>query len=131
MSDINFYNAVKEASEKHAEALFGDRSWPDAAFLVEHGATKDADGKTLQKFRHLVHHSKGATDPNSNSTVDLPHLRNALARANQVQPVVEDKAGFQKRSMAHLQKHARALLKTYKNKAEIQELCKEFDIKEE
>jgi len=132
MSEEKFYDAVKDAADKHAEAIFGDRTWPDAAFMVEKGAQKDADGKTLQKYRHLVHHNKNATDPNQNSTVDLPHLRNALARANQVKPVAEDAAGFQKRSMSHLQKHAKALLKTYQkssaNLAEIQAICAEFNI---
>jgi len=129
MSD-NFFNAIKEASDKYAEAAFGDASFPDAAFLVEHGAEKDKSGKTLSKYRHLPHHNKNVQSPTENSSVDLPHLRNALARVSQVKPVKEDGAGFVSRAQAHLQRHAKALLKS--NKAEIcaeaQLICKEFNI---
>jgi hypothetical protein len=127
-----FFNSIKEAADKHAEALFGDRSYPDVAFLVEHGAEKDKSGKTLSKYRHLPHHNKNAKSADENSSVDLPHLRAALARANQVKPVVEDKADFQKRAMVHLQKHAKILLKSYQKSSaefkEIETICKEFNI---
>lgn len=112
-----------------AVALFGDKSWPDEAFVVEAGAEKDEDGKTLQKCRHLPHHSKTVTDPNDNGTVDLPHLRNALARVNQVEPVKESAVKFRKRAQSHLARHAKALLKTHKEEAE--ELIREFDLNTE
>jgi hypothetical protein len=100
-------------------AVFGDRSWPDAAFVVEKGAEKDSDGRTLQKFRHLVHHTKNATDPMAHGTVDLPHLRNALARVNQVKPIKESAANFRKRAKSHLQRHAKAVLESYKSKSSL------------
>jgi len=112
-----------------AVALFGDRSWPDEAFVVEAGAEKDDKGKTLQKYRHLPHHTKTVTDPNDNDTVDLPHLRNALARVNQVEPVKESAAKFRKRAQSHLARHAKALLKTHKEEAE--ELIREFELNTE
>lgn len=99
------------------EALgaYGDRSFPDAAFVVEKGAEKDEEGKTLHKYRHLPHHSKGAKVATENTTIDVPHLRNALARANQVKPIKEGAASFRKRAIAHLQAHAKVVLKTYKS----------------
>jgi hypothetical protein len=102
-----------------ALSVFGDKSFPDAAFMVEKGAEKDKEGKTLQKFRHLPHHKKTVKSPTENGSVDLPHLRNALARANQVKPVKENATTFRKRSMSHLQTHAKALLKSYKSKGSL------------
>ena len=53
---------------------------PDASFaVVEKGGTKDSGGKTTPRtYRHLPY-KDGA------GKVDLPHLRNAMARANQIQ----------------------------------------------
>ena len=98
---------------------WGGRSWPDAAFVVEQNAAKDKSGKTLQKFRHLPHHKKTVTSPTDNGSVDLPHLRNALARSGQVKPVKESAASFRKRAQSHLQTHAKSLLKTYKSKGSL------------
>ncbi|MBV6429784.1 MAG: hypothetical protein KIPDCIKN_04359 [Haliscomenobacter sp.] len=92
---------------------FGDASFPDAAFVVERGAEKK-DGKTVQKYRHLPHHRKSVTDPSDNGSVDVPHLRNALARVAQVKPISEGKEAFVSRARAHLMKHARALLRSHK-----------------
>lgn len=68
---------------------------PDSAFAyIESGGTKDGEGKTVPRSnRHFPHHGSGGA-------VDLPHLRNALARAPQ--------SPFGAKAMAHLQKHARA-----------------------
>lgn len=51
---------------------------PDSAFLyVESGGSKDADGKTTPRsLRHFPY-------KDANGKVDLPHLRNALARIPQ------------------------------------------------
>jgi HK97 family phage prohead protease len=53
-------------------------SLPDAAFLhIESGGTKDADGKTTPRsLRHFPY-------KDANGAIDLPHLRNALARIPQ------------------------------------------------
>jgi hypothetical protein len=92
---------------------YGDSGFPDAAFIVERGATKEG-GKTPQKYRHLPHHSRSAKSPAENSTVDIPHLRNALARIGQVKPVLESKESYVRRARAHLEAHARILLKSHK-----------------
>jgi len=105
---------------------YGDRSFPDAAFIVEVGAEKDKNGKTLQKYRHLPHHTKNAKSPTENSSVDIPHLRNALARVGQVSPVKEGSQKFRKRALSHLQAHARKLLDTYKSKASLSPEEKDF-----
>jgi len=126
-----YIKIIEEAKSKYSIGAFGDSSFPDAAFIVERGAEKDDSGKTLQKFRHLPHHNKNVTDPNDNSSVDIPHLRNALARASQVKPIKEAKSGYVSRATTHLRRHAKTLLKTSKTNAElkeIQDLCNEFEI---
>lgn len=90
---------------------YGDSSFPDAAFIVERGAPKE-DGKTPEKYRHLPHHTKGVKSATENTTIDLPHLRNALARVNQVKPVQESAEAYRKRATAHLRAHARVVLKS-------------------
>lgn len=85
-------------------------SLPDAAFAVIEPAY--LRGETNDKrARHLPHHGKGVTDPNDDSTVDLPHLRNALARVNQIQPVTDSITAeeLRRKAMAHLQAHAKRL----------------------
>jgi len=128
-----YFKIIKEISDKYCIAAFGDSTFNDACFIIEHGAEKDKNGKIEQRFRKLPHHSKNATDPNANNTVDIPHLRNALARVNQIKTIKEDRTSFIKRATAHLQKHAKSLLKTYKKSSaeytELETMCKEFDIK--
>jgi len=67
---------------------------PDAAFAyIEAGGEKDDDGKTTPRsLRHFPHHSAGGD-------VDLPHLRNALARAPQ--------SDFGDKALPHLKAHAK------------------------
>lgn len=68
---------------------------PDSAFAyIEPGGEKDADGKTTPRSnRYFPHHAK-------NGQVDLPHLRNALARVPQ-SPVGS-------KAKPHLEAHAKA-----------------------
>jgi HK97 family phage prohead protease len=68
---------------------------PDSAFAyIEPGGSKDEDGKTVPRSkRHFPHHGTGGG-------VDLPHLRNALARAPQ--------SPFGDKALPHLRRHARA-----------------------
>ena len=131
MDRKEIYESVAKVAEEYADAAYGDKSFPDAAFIVEKGAEKDESGKTLQKYRHLPHHTKSATDPNAHGTVDLPHLRNAFARVNQVKPVKEAAASYRSRAQSHLNRHANALLKSRKGKADYEEvkaICKEFNV---
>jgi hypothetical protein len=108
--EIAELRSVIDGTEPEDES-YGDSSFPDAAFIVERGAPKEG-GKTPQKYRHLPHHTKGVKSPTENTTIDLPHLRNALARVNQVKPVQESAESYRKRATAHLRSHARVVLKT-------------------
>ena len=129
MDENAFASSLQRAAEL-AVAGYGDATYPDACFIIEQGAEKDEDGKILQKFKHLPHHSKAATDPNANGTVDLPHLRNALARVGQVIPIKESKESFAKKARAHLIRHAKALLKSYQDAADdLAAICKDHDEK--
>jgi HK97 family phage prohead protease len=67
---------------------------PDAAFAyIEAGGEKDSDGKTTPRsLRHFPHHG-------TDGDLDLPHLRNALARAPQ--------SPFGEKALPHLQRHAK------------------------
>ena len=68
---------------------------PDSSFaVIEGGGKKDSDGKTVPRsLRHFPHH-------NAEGGIDLPHLRNALARAPQ--------SPFGDRALPHLRRHARS-----------------------
>ena len=80
---------------------------PDAAFAyIENGGTKDESGKTVPRsLRYLPHHDKSVTNGSDNDTVDLPHLKNALARLPQSNLSAAAKA----KALKHLQAHAKAL----------------------
>lgn len=80
---------------------------PDAAFaVIETGGEKDEGGKTVPRgLRHLPHHNGSVTNPNDDKSVDLPHLRNALARA----PQSTIAANLKQRAISHLEGHARRL----------------------
>jgi len=74
---------------------------PDSAFLyIESGGKKDEEGKTTPRsLRHLPY-------KDADGNIDLPHLRNAVARI----PQMKISAALKKR----LQAKARALLDKYK-----------------
>jgi hypothetical protein len=57
---------------------------PDSSFaVIENGGSQDEDGKTIPRnFRHLPF-------KDASGKVDLPHLRNALVRMNQIKSVSE------------------------------------------
>jgi len=81
---------------------------PDAAFaIILPGGKKDASGKTVPRtLRALPHHTRNVQSAGENSTIDMPRLRNALARLNQAKMSPEQR----KRAGAHLEKHAKAVL---------------------
>ncbi|MEM3389631.1 MAG: hypothetical protein QW491_09500 [Thermoproteota archaeon] len=89
---------------------------PDAAFAyIAPGGEKDEEGKTKPRsLRYLPHHNKNVKDPDENDTVDIPHLRNALARLPQADIPQEAK----EKARAHLLKHAKALLPSYQEESE-------------
>jgi len=88
MLDELLFKAIQGMQEQ-VESKFANRSFPDAAFIVEKGAEKAKDGKAKAEFRHLPHHEKNVKSSTENSSVNLSQLRNALSRVNQVKPVKE------------------------------------------
>jgi len=80
--------------------------------VIEPGGKKDDTGRTVPRnARHLPHHAKGNGASGTGGTVDLPHLKNGLARMNQVKPVLNKITTEELRSRAkrHLVAHARKL----------------------
>lgn len=103
---------------------------PDGAFAVLEPAY--VEGETDDKrARHLPHHTQSENDESSyvedsgkvmddsDATVDMSHLRNALARVGQIEPVTDSISAEELREIAreHLQKH-RYLLDTEQNTQE-------------
>ncbi|OGB61490.1 MAG: hypothetical protein A2Y94_14010 [Caldithrix sp. RBG_13_44_9] len=78
--------------------------------VVESTGKKDDDGRTLPKTaRHLPHHAKGDGAAGTGGKIDLPHLRNALARMNQITSVTDKITTEELRGRAkkHLIAHAK------------------------
>jgi len=83
-------------------------SLPNSAFaVVEKGYSEGKD----KGGRHLPHHSKGVKSSVENSSVDLAHYRNALARVNQIKSVFgkESDSALRKKAASHLEKHRSVL----------------------
>jgi len=105
------------------EELYKGEKWdfkyiaklPDIAFAIiaPGGVKKDGITRPLSK-RHLPHHNKSVKSATSNGPdLDIPHLRNALARIDQVKGITED---LRAKGRRHLEAHAKAVLPTYKKK---------------
>ncbi|MEO0132593.1 MAG: ChaB family protein [candidate division WOR-3 bacterium] len=102
-------------SNEPLSVLMENRVWstkyvndlPDEAFaVILPGGEKDEEGKTKPRsLRYFPHHNKNVKDPDDNDTVDLPHLRNALARLPQAKIPEE----YREKARRHLIKHAKAL----------------------
>jgi hypothetical protein len=90
---------------------------PDAAFaLILPGGEKDEEGKTTPRYlRLLPHHNMNVRNGLEHDTVDIPHLRNALARLPQIKDITE---ADRKRAYEHLARHARALLPSWQEEEE-------------
>lgn len=69
----------------------------------------DGDGSFLASKSKLPHHVNSVNDPNDHNSVDLPRLRNALARFGQTD-FSQFPPGTPERVRAHLERHADALL---------------------
>jgi hypothetical protein len=89
---------------------------PDSSFAViepayERGETKDKNA------RHLPHHGPGGGGT-KNVNLDLPHLRNAFARAPLIKPVTDSISTeeLRRRAMEHLEHH-RSALSTYQEES--------------
>jgi len=123
MTDSTPTEASSSIKEREWDAAFIN-NLPDAAFAVIkpaylRGETKD------KRCRHLPHHKPNVKDPNENSSVDLPHLRNALARCGQIKPVTNSISTRELREKArrHLERHAEALLKKYQENRKKKSPC--------
>jgi len=103
-------NKGAEGKEEIEEATWTTKfinNLPDAAFAyIEPRGKKDKEGKTTPRsLRHFPHHNMSVKKGTEHNTVDLPHLRNALARVPQSNLSDKEK----KKALAHLIKHAKAL----------------------
>jgi hypothetical protein len=78
---------VKSADMQKSWTTAEINDLPDSSFaVISAGGKKDDDGKTVPRnLRHLPY-------KDASGKVDLPHLRNALARMNQIDASPEEKA---------------------------------------
>jgi HK97 family phage prohead protease len=92
-------DAVERDEEKAAWDAAYINDLPDSAFaVILPGGEKDGEGKTTPRnLRKLPHH-------NADGSLDMPHLRNALARLEQAD-LPDDAKGT---ARGHLEKHAKA-----------------------
>jgi hypothetical protein len=95
---VNFKTAREREIEKAAQSTASQNDLPDSAFaVISSGGSKDDEGKTTPRsLRHLPHHK-------ADGSIDLPHLRNALARVSQTDLSADDRAKAEK----HLDAHAK------------------------
>jgi hypothetical protein len=113
MLPINFSEVADVIDKDKEEQQFTEWSTeyinnlPDSSFLyIESGGKKDADGKTVPRsLRHLPYKDE-------NGKVDLPHLRNAIARAPQL-------VGTSEEDKKRLQAKAQRLLAGYQKMSEL------------
>jgi hypothetical protein len=110
LTDGDSASAEQEQADEQAvsEAVWSTafvNDLPDSSFaLVEPGGEKDEEGKTKPRsLRHLPYKDSGGK-------VDVPHLRNALARLPQMKGVA---AGLVSKALKKLQAVAKKHLKTY------------------
>lgn len=84
---------VMKETEWTAETI---NELPDSAFAaISKGGQKDAQGKTTPRsLRHLPHHRP-------DDSLDLAHLRNALARLSQTELSAEDRAEAKRHLCVH------------------------------
>jgi len=116
-------NEMADSTPTKTSGSLKEREWdtafinslPDAAFAVIEPAYLRGETKD-KRCRHLPHHGPNVRDPDENSSVDLPHLRNALARCGQIKPITNSISAreLRERARRHLERHAEALLKTYR-----------------
>lgn len=100
---------------------------PDMAFaVIRSGGEKDEEGKTVPRsLRALPHHNANVKSAAENTSIDMPHLRNALSRLPQADLSAEERASAQR----HLDRHM-AATKTGGNEMDLEALKKELADKE-
>lgn len=141
MGDIvNSISKLYKAVEKASEVLEVAEKWstkyindlPNAAFAVIEKGYKEGDDK---RARHLPHHNKSVKSATEDSSVDLPHLRNAFARVNQIKSVLgnESDSALRKKAANHLKVHRDLLEESKasfsKDEQELWNKCEELFIK--
>lgn len=96
---------------------------PDMAFaVIKSGGEKDEEGKTVPRsLRALPHHNANVKSAAENTSIDMPHLRNALSRLPQADLSAEERASAQR----HLDRHM-AATKTGGNDMDLETLKKEL-----
>ncbi len=88
--DILVEKFLEEQKDEWTTAYINDL--PNGAFAAVEPAYKNGDTDN-KNARHLPHHDK-------NGDIDMPHLRNAMARMNQIQPVTDSISTEDLRAMA-------------------------------
>ena len=127
MESVEFHARLSGSLGSHIRSSLGDHShsglvyrlheaWstkyvndlPDSAFaLVESGGKKDAEGKTVPRsLRHLPY-------KNDKGGLDLPHLRNAIARVSHVK--LKDGQPIPREKRDSITAHLRSLLEKTKD----------------
>jgi len=98
---------LEEETQKAVWSTAYINTLPDSAFLyVESGGKKDDEGKTIPRtLRHFPY-------KDANGNVDLPHLRNAIAR------IPQSKIGLSADQLESLQNKARKILEDENKKRE-------------
>jgi hypothetical protein len=108
MCPCNELTDIDEFSEENlAKMPTGSRNaLPNAAFAVVEPCWQQN-----KAARHLPHHTRSVKSASENSSIDKPHLRNALARMNQIKSACGGSdAAIRSRAKSHLTRHARAVL---------------------
>jgi hypothetical protein len=94
-----------ETKEAWTTAYINDL--PDAAFAYIEPDYKSGEIED-KNARHLPHHNKSVKNPDEKDSVDLTHLRNALARVNQLKPITDVSADTARSAARkHLEMHAK------------------------
>ncbi len=117
------WDAVEDPTYAQRSNLPPDAFIPSAFFAGDDGEFSE-EGEFRVSRSKLPHHVNSVTDPDDNESVDVPRLRNALARFNQV-----DWSGFpadtRTRTRAHLERHADAILASRSGECKT---CREGDL---
>ena len=116
-------DAVDDPTYAQRSNLPADAFVPSAFFSGEDGEFSE-DGEFRVSKSKLPHHVNSVTDPDDNESVDVPILRNALARFGQVD-WSEVPEGTKTKPRAHLEWHADAILSS---RAKECKTCRESDL---
>lgn len=84
-------------------------AYEPAAFMADENGDYSEDGEFQVSKSKLPHHINTVENPMDDDTVDVPRLRNALARFSQVD-WTDFPEGTDVKSRAHLERHADAIL---------------------